>query len=397
MCVYYMQVSNAPPEINTLPECPITVKDIFLDNGNWERYRFYHRHELREVEIAEVEKMLLCKEEENGYFTCFCPSCDEYHIQFLGCNSRICSRCGKRYTDNWAKGLSKRLFDVPHRHFVMSVASQLWPILLKNRSFWKVVMDAAIRTINNVLSRYTHQDLIAGAIVVLHPFGKDLKFQPHIHVLLTEGGFDKKGQFVHEYFFPAKAMRKVWQYEVLTALKSELEDTYENRMLIDYLFKRYNNGFYVWLPKESRIKSNREVGKYVGRYVRHPAIANYRLASYDGKKVKFWYDDRDGKRHWITMEVDEFIGALLRHIPDKQFKMIRYYGAYCRKWIGKYRKLRGLSSITQRCVDDSRGGRKFRCPKCGAIMEIIHYREKGPPRSKQFGEIIGDWVTLCTS
>jgi len=53
---------------------------------------------------------------------------------------------------------------------------------------------------------------------------------------------------------------------------------------------------------------------------------------YDGKEIKFYYDDEeDGKRHYVTMSVDEFITALLIHIPDKQFKTIRYYGVYHRR------------------------------------------------------------------
>jgi len=41
-----------------------TVKDIFLDNHNWDIYRFQHKDDLRQVEIEEVEKMLSC----NFYF-----------------------------------------------------------------------------------------------------------------------------------------------------------------------------------------------------------------------------------------------------------------------------------------------------------------------------------------
>jgi hypothetical protein len=31
------------------------------------------------------------------------------------------------------------------------------------------------------------------------------------------------------------------------------------------------------------------------------------------------------------MGVEDFITAIIRHIPDKQFKIIRYYGAYSRR------------------------------------------------------------------
>jgi len=36
----------------------ITVKDIFLDNHNLDRFKDIYKNKLRDVEIAEVEKML---------------------------------------------------------------------------------------------------------------------------------------------------------------------------------------------------------------------------------------------------------------------------------------------------------------------------------------------------
>jgi hypothetical protein len=106
--------------------------------------------------------------------------------------------------------------------------------------------------------------------------------------------------------------------------------------LIDHLFKKYREGFYVHLPKESRITNKRRIARYVARYIWHPAVANTRLHRYDGKTVTFWYKDREGKRHFVTMEVREFIKALIQHIPDRNFKMIRYYGAYSRKTKRRY-------------------------------------------------------------
>jgi len=56
----------------------------------------------------------------------------------------------------------------------------------------KVYMDAAITAINSTLSYFLRKDVMAGVIVVLHPFARDLGFKPHLHLLITECGFDKK-------------------------------------------------------------------------------------------------------------------------------------------------------------------------------------------------------------
>jgi hypothetical protein len=108
---------------------------------------------------------------------------------------------------------------------------------------------------------------------------------------MTEGGFDRKGNFIPKTHIHYESMRRVWQYKLLTNLKKALPKTRENARLIDGLFKDYPNGFYAHLPPESRITSMRMVARYIGRYIRHPAIANCRLYGYDGKNVTFWYKD----------------------------------------------------------------------------------------------------------
>ncbi|MCW3140326.1 MAG: transposase zinc-binding domain-containing protein [Methanophagales archaeon] len=73
---------------------------MFTDNHNWDRdrYSLLHRGEIREVEKREVEKMMSCKGPDRGCFVYYSPKCGEYREISLGCNNRLCSDCGKRYT-----------------------------------------------------------------------------------------------------------------------------------------------------------------------------------------------------------------------------------------------------------------------------------------------------------
>ena len=153
--------------------------------------------------------MLSCKDESRGFFAYRCEHCGTTLIVHFGCNSRICSNCGKNHTDKWAKSLQNALFNVPHRHAVFTIPNTLWHIVRNNRLLLKVLMDAAIAAINDTIS-YKHRGgrLTAGAVVVLHPFSKKMSFNPHLHVLVTEGGFDRRGKFVHQKYISFNAMRK---------------------------------------------------------------------------------------------------------------------------------------------------------------------------------------------
>ena len=82
------------------------------------------------------------------------------------------------------------------------------------------------------------------------------------------------------------------------------------------------------------------------------------------------------------MPVDDFILAIIQHVPEKNFKMIRYYGAYSRnqeKAFAHYRK----SSIQQTILGDFSSKKEVLCPKCNSPMEFVWYcKGKPPPEEK---------------
>lgn len=72
--------------------------------------------------------------------------------------------------------------------------------------------------------------------------------------------------------------------------------------------------------------------QYIGRYTKRPAMAESRIKNYDGKFVTFEYQDKkENIYNTITLPVKEFIARLIRHISDKNFRQIRYYGLYANR------------------------------------------------------------------
>lgn len=330
--------------------------------------------------MKEVEKTLNCYGHNNGCFVFYCKHCDEYIFQHYGCNSRLCSCCGKRYTDQWALRLSKSMFPVPHRHIVISVPDVLWSFLKEDRKRWKDYMDSAIELCDDYFSKIMNGCIKVGVIVVLHPFGKDMKFQPHLHLLITEGGFDKSGQFRNMSFIPADGFRKSWQYHVLQKLQS----VGLSNEIATYCYHKYPKGFYAWVHKNGRIRHPRVIALYLGRYVRHPAIANSRIDWFDkeNKLVGFHYEDHNKIRRDIIMGAEQFISAVVQHIPPPQFKMIRYYGAYARRSKSKY-GVKVQSSIKQLTLLKFGFIKPILCPRCCKPLEFVAYCKKPPPPDKQ--------------
>lgn len=94
-------------------------------------------------------------------------------------------------------------------------------------------------------------------------------------------------------------------------------------------YREHKEGFYVY-AKPNRCNPQTVV-KYIGRYLGRPVIATSRIDSYDGDFVTFHYNrHEDDKFVEETIPVMEFISRLIKHIPEKHFKMIRYGGLYAR-------------------------------------------------------------------
>jgi len=358
-----------------------SVKQIFEDNWN----SYLEIHNVRDIEKKEVESMLSCKGQERGCFIYYCKKCDRYETVPFGCNSRLCSSCGKRYTDKWACMLSDRLFtNAVHRHLVFTLPSQIWNFIKDNRILQKIIMDATYQTIIEMFVWITKKDITPGVIEVLHPFGKDLVFKPHIHCIVTEGGYTKEGEFVQlGQYIHYNSFHKKWQYTLLKVLRKYIPSS-----VIDFCFKQYKEGFVVYIKPE-RIHSKKRLAQYIGRYVRHPAIANSRIVDYNGKGVTFYYVDHDKNKNYKTIPVFDFISSIIQHIPEENQRLIRYYGTYSRNSL---RKVVIQSSIRQSILSDYGKNKEKRaayCSVCKNIMILIAYVK--PPSKKDLNKIT-NWI-----
>jgi hypothetical protein len=160
-----------------------------------------------------------------------------------------------------------------HLHIARAVVADFG-----SQSVWrKELFGAANRTLRKVLRAEP------GIVMVLHPYGKDLKVNYHLHVLVTEGRLNAEGEWEEQPFINYAALRKIWQYECLSALRSVMPKSAENAKLIDHLYVTYRKGFYV--HAEPRVEDGQGISRYIERYIRHPAIADDRILAYDGERV----------------------------------------------------------------------------------------------------------------
>ena len=166
-----------------------------------------------------------------------------------------------------------------------------------------------------------------GFICVLHTFGRDLKWNPHIHCLITEGGIGNSGLWRKKTHFNYKLLRSSFQTSLLNEMEAKIDSSFKE--VKSSCYKNHENGFYVY-AKPDKCDPNK-AAKYIGRYLGRPVIATSRIDNYDGENVTFHYNrHEDDKLVTETVPVLEFIKRLIQHIPEKHFKQIRYYDIYAR-------------------------------------------------------------------
>ncbi len=321
---------------------------------------------LSQYKIEEVEKMLHCRDPKYGFLTYKCPDCGATKTVPLACKSRICPQCGKKYADQWADQLAQTLYAVSHRHIVFTVPEELRSVLDADHNLLKVLMDAVSNTMAQMIKQ--KHGAVPGVVCVLHPYGKNLDLNPHVHVLATEGGLTKKGEWVPVSFLEYGALRRIWQYQLLTMVKRELPKTWENSCLIDRLFKEHREGFYVYAKR--RVTKPRSIARYIGRYLRHPAIAESRISEFnvETNMVTYWFVEDEVKK-FVTLPALEFIDRLVKLIPDKNFKLIRYYGLYSRRTSAKLQKM--LTPFSREKPVVARKREVVKCRKCGQVMNLV--------------------------
>jgi hypothetical protein len=224
------------------------------------------------------------------------------------------------------------------------------------------------------------ENFTPGVVAVIHTFGRDLKWNPHVHLLVTEGAMGEKTEWKKYDYFHYARLRKSWQKGLIDALgKTIKKKKREFKNLVNRLYARYPDGFYVYGNRV--VKNSKAAMKYVGRYTGRPAIANSRIIKYTGDTVTYYYDDHQtGERIEETISVLEFIKRVIIHIADRGFKMIRYYGIYAQKRKNKSRVIKMLNEKLieyqqkykswRRRLQLSFGHDPLKCVKCGSQMEL---------------------------
>ena len=300
------------------------LQQIFTDYYEEIEYTLHPR----KTEMENIDKMIHCGDPSFGGAMYGCPHCGNLKFVPFRCHSRFCPTCGNKYAMERTTSMSFKLVNVTHRHCVFTIDKSLREFFLKDRS----LLDCLFHSANSVITRMFYKmnkskNFTPGFIMVLHTFGRDLKWNPHIHCLISEGGYSDDGVWRNVKHFDYTFLRNAFRTALLNEMESKIGSSFKKVKAKCY--REHQQGFYVYA--KPNLCDPRIVVKYIGRYLGRPVIATSRIDKYDGEMVTFHYNRHEDEQYIEeTIPAMEFIQRLIRHIPEKHFKMIRYGGIYAR-------------------------------------------------------------------
>lgn len=236
---------------------------------------------------------------------------------------------------------------------------------------------------------------VPGFICVLHTFGRSLQRNPHIHCLITEGAAGNITPWRPHKHFNYTFLRNAFCTALLNEMEKHIGKSFKS--VKSSIYKQCADGFYVY-AKPNKCNPN-QVAKYIGRYLGRPVISTKRIDNCDGDTVTFHYNRHEDEKLIVeTIPVLEFMQRLIQHIPEKNFKMIRYYGLYARhhkqeskihKAVAKekHKILRSFNKW-RTSISLSFGHDPLKCPCCGETMCLLEIYYNHEPLFEKYRKIM---------
>lgn len=136
---------------------------------------------------SEVQKMLTCGSEANGFATFQCLGCGkgEHRVNF-SCKGKACPQCGKRYARDAIVKIATRLFrGVTYSQVVLTLSEQL-RIPFYNHPNQSHLYSRFMGLVEPCLTELIQQQLKSptikiALIVFLHTNGRNGSYNPHLH------------------------------------------------------------------------------------------------------------------------------------------------------------------------------------------------------------------------
>jgi len=336
-----------------------------------------------------------CRTPEMGGSAMVCHHCSSVHYVLHSCRNRHCPRCQGIDKELWVEARKQELLPVKYFHVVFTVPHELLELFRFNREqMYNLLFEKSWETLRLFAKDPKLLGAQPGAIAILHTWDQQVRFHPHVHLVVPAGGVDKHGKWKSSkqdgnFLFDVKKMSGVFSARFAEKLRQLKRQGKIRKQVPRDLIKKP----WVVYAKQA-FGSPQSVVEYLGRYTHRVAISNARILEVTGTQVTFsWCDRENGyQKKTQTISGTEFLKRFLDHIVPPYFRRIRHLG-----FLGSRNKTQSLEAIreslgekplpatplTRAQLLELRFGERslLRCKDCGGELQLLetYPGQRAPP------------------
>jgi len=375
-----------------------------------------------------LERIATCKTEAQGFHRRTCQEgCGYAGLAYNSCRDRHCTGCLGCQAAQWTAAREAELLEVGYFHVVFTLPHELGGLAYQNpAALYSLLFRAAAETLQKVAGIQRLLGAKPGFLAILHTWGRDLRYHPHVHCVVPGGGLAPDEDAPEgtrwvpcpkpKFLLPVRLLASTYRTKFLEGLRNlaqagELE--FHGRLRHLRHPPAFEN-FLKTLPSKWVVYAKPPFGgpeqvlRYLARYTHRVAISDRRIVSFQDGMVTFRFKDyKDGEKTKLrTLPATEFLKLFLDHVLPKGFVRIRYYGflanrhrrekiALCRRLLQTSTSAPLHAELALELDDDSTTSHGPKCPSCGGRLSFsfgarpppwtirpFQPRATGPPRDQ---------------
>jgi hypothetical protein len=286
-----------------------------------------------------VQCIVHCRTRALGGEIYRCLDCRRDHFVYHSCNHRACPQCGHAQASAWIAKQKLKLLPVPYYLITFTVPEGLRAWL---RSHQKLGYAALLResagTLQDVARRPKYLGAEIGCLSVLHTWGRQLQYHPHVHCVVPAGGLRADGLRwlrppAANFFLPQKVLAARFRHR----LKQSLAQAQALQLIPAAVWRQ------PWVVDVQPVGGGEAALKYLSAYVSRTALGNQRILRDDQGRITFKYKDSgSGQGRTLNVSAHEFIRRFLQHVLPRGFQRVRYYGWLAPAAQGRWERILAL-------------------------------------------------------
>src|SRR5919109_571985 len=319
----------------------VEVADILRALGN----RFIEQNQswLRFQQLRVMRAIMRCRTALLGGHIDQCrQGGKDWGLSYTSCRDRHCPKCQAQSRQRWIEARQQELLATSYFHVVFTLPHLLNALIRQNpEELYNLLFRSVAETLTEVAANTQHLGAEIGFFAILHTWGQNLLFHPHIHCVVPSGGLAPgRTHWIRgsaTFFLPVQVLRQVFRGKFIDGLcraftqnrlnvSGSIQHLAEEKAFAEFVRKLHRQEWVVYTKPS--FGGPEQVLRYLGRYTHRVAISNHRILSFDGDQVTFrWKDYAHGnKKRKMTVAADEFIRRFLLHVLPKGFVRIRHFG-----------------------------------------------------------------------